>query len=258
MLIYVMNWPILELMKLIKEIKMKKIVSVLMVLTIFSTSFSSTVYAEETTKIPDSTFSTIPDDDDLALIEKENQNGKAWIIDKNGNKKQVTKRSFGTISPLYTEGRLVYTFVRYIQNVTKSNEYQHFVSSVSIYNDTTKPITLKYTQQSTKSNEWSVTGKVEVEAEFKVSVLAKLKSTFGSSVTSACKTASSSSVEFTIEVPVKKTGKISKYYAGKYTGGQGVWSVQDVIGGYDPYTYYEDAGAWGIAKNEVNYKAKTY
>lgn len=59
-------------------------------------------------------------------------------------------------------------------------------------------------------------------------------------------------------VPVGKTGKISKYYAGKYSGGQGVWSVKDVIGGYDNGYYYEEAGAWAIERSEVNYKATTY
>lgn len=246
---------------------MKKLISILMLVTLSVTSLcanATTVNAESKSKDknPKAVFSTVPTADDLKLMEPGNQNVKSWIIDENGKKEFVPNMNISNndnmISPAYVEGRLVYTFLRYDQNVTKSNMYQHFVSSVSILNTTTKPIPLKYTQVNSTSNTWTVTGKVEVEAEFKAAVLAKLKGTFGLSVEKSWTTSSSSSVEFDIEVPVGKTGLISKYYAGKYSGGQGVWRVQDVIGGYDPFTYYEEAGAWGIATNEVNFKALTY
>lgn len=237
---------------------MKKFISAFIIVTIFAINFCTIAHANEINKNSEGVFSTVPDEDDLSLIEQGNQSVKSWIIDENGNKKYVTNKIMGSITPSYVVGRLVYTFIRYDQNVTKSNNYQHFVSSVSLLNTTQDPIPLKYTQQNSKSNTWTVIGKVEAEAEFKVAVLAKLKASFSASVTDSWTTASSSSVEFTMNVPVGKTGKISKYYAGKYSGGQGVWRVQDVIGGYEPFTYYEEAGAWGIEKNEVNYKATTY
>lgn len=57
---------------------------------------------------------------------------------------------------------------------------------------------------------------------------------FGLSVTDSWTTSSSSCFEFSIKIPVGKTGKISKYYAGKYSVGSCVWTVQDRIGGYAP------------------------
>jgi hypothetical protein len=225
--------------------------------------FAETTVANAETKEQKAFFSTVPTSDNLKKMEPVNQDVKAWTIDQNGNKKFVTPMNLANtndnmVSPMYVEGRLVYTFIRYDQNVTKSAMYQHFVSYVSLRNTTQDPIPLKYTQQNSTTNAWQVTGKVEAEAEFKTAMLAKLKASFGLSVSDTKTTYSSTNVEFTINIPVGKTGKISKYYAGKYSGGQSVWSVQDVIGGYPPFTYYEEASAWGIATNEVNYDAITY
>lgn len=244
---------------------MKKILGFLLVISIIFNFSTLTVKATPTSDADtDVVFSTTPSKDDLKLVEPVNQNVKAWIKDANGNIQFVNPkfspkiRNGNIIQPNYVEGRLVYTFLRYEDNVSKSNPYQHFVSSVSIKNTTNDPITLKYYQQKTTTNTWSVTGNIEVEAQFSVQVLAKLKAKFGASVTKSHTTYSSDSVEFTMNVPVGKTGKISKYYAGKFTGGYGVWKVQDVIGGYEPWTYYEEVGAWGIEPNEVNYQATTY
>lgn len=239
----------------------RRILSIIMITVCIFSLCLSKVNAETIINSENSNviFSTIPDADDLKLMDPIKSDVKSWMVDKHGHKKYVKNMNTSNISTYsFTVGRLLYTFLRYDENVTKTNDYQHFVSSVSLRNTTKDPIKLKYTQSSSKVNYWSVTGKVEAEAEFKVAMLSKLKATFGASISTSTTTTASETVEFTINVPVGKTGKISKYYAGKYSGGQGVWSVKDAIGGYDKGYYYEEAGAWAIERSEVNYKATIY
>lgn len=240
---------------------MRRLISSIIILTILVFNFSIVVNATEKSikSEPKVTFSNEPTRDDLKYVDNEKLEEKAWIIDEKGMKSLVNAKELtGEIEPKFISGRVLYTFLRYDQNVTKENTYQHFVSSVSLLNTTTEAISLKYTQQNSKSNTWTTTGKVEVEAEFKVAVLAKAKATFGASITDSHTTSSSATVEFTMTVPKGKTGKISKYYAGKYSGGQGVWTGYDVIGGYPVGNYYELGSAWTVEPAESNYVATTY
>lgn len=234
----------------------KKIVGIFLAL-VFCVSMCGNASAIEMNGTNDGVvFSTIPTENDLRLMDRgqEDETVKAWIIDSEGNKTEVDPVDMANPnSRSFIEGRFEYTFVRYDQSVTKSNDYQHFVSSCSFRNRGTEAVPLQYTQTTTVRNDWSVTGKIDVEAEFKLAVLKSLQAKFGASVCDVHSTEESEKVEFTLSVPVGKTGKISKYYAGKYSGGQGVWLMEDIVSGSSAGYYYEEATAWGIATNEVNY-----
>lgn len=210
-----------------------------------------------TDSLGEAVFSTIPTEENLRLKDRcqENNPVEAWIIDDTGNKTYIDPIDMtNSKNRSFIDGRIEWTFLRYEESVTKSNKYQHFVSSVSLRNNGTEPVPLRYTQREEVENRWEVTGKIDVEPNFKIAILAALEATFGLNVTDAHTTKASTEVEFNLTIPVGKTGEISKYYAGKYTGGQGVWQGTDIFnGGSIGYLYYEEATAWAIAKNEVNY-----
>lgn len=59
-----------------------------------------------------------------------------------------------------------------------------------------------------------------------------------------------------------KTGKISRYKKGAYSGGAGCWTKYKVIKATGQVTnlgsYYETGSAWGICGSEDNYIADEY
>lgn len=233
----------------------KRIINVCLTL-ICCFSMCVNVLASNSNEPASTIFSTVPTEYDLRLMDRcqEENSVKAWFVDNNGNRTEVVPVDMSAQnSRSFTEGRVLYTFVRYDQSVTKSNDFQHFVSSCSLRNRGPESVPMHYTQNETVISTWTVTGRVETESELGVAILKALKVKFGASVDKSTTTQSSSTYEFEVNVPPGKTGKISKYYAGKYSGGQSVWHAVDVIGGYDNGYYYEETSAWGIAKTEVNW-----
>lgn len=229
----------------------KKVMSLILV---FMMCLSLSIPAFASNVSTDVVFSSTPSESDMRLIDhcQEDEEVVAWIIDPEGNKTFVEPiANMNTRS--FINGQVLWTFVKYNENVTKSNDYQHFISSVGLRNRGPDPVPLKYIQTESNQNQWTVTGKVEAEAEFKVAMLAKLKATFGLNIAASKTTYSSTEVEFTLSIPPGKTGKISKYYAGKYSGGQGVWHGENIISGADAGYYYELGSAWAIATNETNF-----
>lgn len=246
----------------------RKTISVLIALAIAMTS--SSVFAYDNNSISKNhdeelkpIFSDIPDKDDLKLINKNKLPApEAWMISADGKKTSVKivekEKKNGEISADFVSGYIQYDWVRYDPKYSSTDQYKHFVNSLSLKNTTTQTIPLKYTQTNSKTNTWTVTGKVEVEAKFKVAVLADLKGKFGLDITDSWYTGSSTTVEFTMNVAPGKTGKISKYLAGKQSSGAGVWRAHHILSGADLGYYYETGGAWGIDPDVVNYIASEY
>lgn len=169
----------------------------------------------------------------------------------------------GWITPSFTEdyGTYIYQYnwKYYTQNHQSTDPYKFFQGSVSLENGTGSNMTLKYTQTQSKSNTWNITGKVEVEAEFKVAMLAKLSANVGGSVSDSWTTYSSSSVENTMTVRPGYKGTLSRYKQGAYSGGAGTWQKYKVVKATgdvtDLGTYFETGTAWGIQNNVDNYRA---
>lgn len=233
----------------------KRILSVCLTLTCCF-SMCGNAIASDLKEPANTVFSTVPTEHDLRFMDRclEKDSTKAWFIDNNGNRTDVAPVDMSNRNGRsFTEGRVLYTFVRYDQSVTKSNDLQHFVSSCSLRNRGTTTIPMKYTQNETVVSTWTVSARVEAEPELGIALLNALQAKFGVSVDKSHTTQSSTICELQLDVPPGTTGRISKYYAGKYSGGQAVWHAEDVIGGYDNGYYYEETGAWGIAKNEVNW-----
>lgn len=246
----------IKLFVLKEEIFVKKrIISLCLVMAVCC-SLYTTASAVGSGNTVGSVFSSTPTEYNLRLMDRcqEQETVKAWIVDNNGNRTEVAPMDMTNVhSRSFVNGRIEWTFLRYDQNVTKESDYQHFVGSSSFRNRGVETETMHYVQSETVENVWTVTGKVDVEAQLKVTILNSLKTTFGLNVVNEKTTQSSDVWEFDLDVPVGKKGTISKYYAGKYSGGQGVWTGEDIIGGYDAGYYYEEASAWGIAQNEVNW-----
>lgn len=218
-------------------------------------SLCGNVYAVESSQSCTSAYSVIPSEYHLSLMNHCQETPvRAWFVDNEGNRTEVKPINMSNPNARsFIDGRVEWTFLRYEQNVTKENRYQHFVSSCSWRNRGTVPMTMHYTQESTTTTSWQVNGKVDVETDLAVAILNQLKVEFGTNIVKSTVTSQSDKIETDLIVPVGKTGEISKYYAGKYSGGQGVWTGVDIFNGTSRGTYYEEASAWGVAKNEVNW-----
>lgn len=239
--------------------------STLMLASIFSTP----ILAQQT-EAPKEVFSLIPDKADaqrIAKIEEDQKNEKvtAWRTDLKG-KRTTTKvipenefnnaksSKYNEISPNFTANGFTYVWDSYQEKLNQFDPKRFFISSVSLENKTSSTIAMKYTQQETVTKDWTFTGKVSLENEFGNAILAKAKLAVGAEVARKSTTFSSSTVEYTYNVPPNKRGTISKYQGGEYSGGTGVWkqytSNYSFIG-----MYYETGSAWTIVPEKVTYVA---
>lgn len=81
----------------------------------------------------------------------------SWIITPDGDKVAINESDRQTRD--YLSGIVLWTFKSYIPNATDSYDYKHFVSSVSLKNNSSQEVPLKYTQENTTTVEWGVAGK---------------------------------------------------------------------------------------------------
>jgi len=240
----------------------------------------------ETQYEPQPVFSLEPTGEDLERLNSQPQEPDpiAWTEDLNGNitpTETISNEELkglveyvdeehgnfdnnGGVSVNFMEdyGTYIYSYVwqYYTENYNAIDRYRFFQGSCSVENLTGSDITLKYIQAQSKSNTWSVTGKVEVEAEFKVAMLAKLTANAGVSVTHSWVTQASSTIEMTMTVRPGYTGTLSRYKQGAYSRGAGCWKKYKVIKATGQVTdlgsYYETGTAWGICQNVDNYIAQ--
>lgn len=236
--------------------KVKRIISAAMVL-FFSVSNILPISANGISGEMDSVFSSVPDERDIELMNNHQEyKYGSWIITPDGDKVAINESDRQTRD--YLSGIVLWTFKSYIPNATDSYDYKHFVSSVSLKNNSSQEIPLKYTQENTTTVEWVVEGNVDVDADLEFAIFGELQASFGLGVSKTTTSQASTEVEFVMPIPPYKTGKISKYYAGKYSGGKAVWEGENVIGGDYVGIKEELCGAWAIAANEVNYVYDEY
>jgi hypothetical protein len=162
------------------------------------------------------------------------------------------------ISPMgYWQNGYYYVFARYEPNTYKTDNYRFFVSQVNWWNKTRETVILKYTQKETVITEWDVSGKIELDAKFKVKFLATLQGRFGAQVTQRHVTERSDIVEAQMNVPPGYEAYINKYKGGAYAGGSAVWYKYYVTPNNDYIlvgTYTEtNQGGWGIMSNVTSY-----
>lgn len=241
--------------------------------------FSAAIASSESEVTPK--FSNVPTHPETikeqAAYEKEMQKPvKAWIV-KNGisrevapanfgadgyEKPRIEKPGYGDVGTLgFWQGGYYYIWKKYEPNYRTTDNYRHFVSDVSVRNETTQAIPLKYTQGTTKVNTWQYTGKVEAETSFKVALIGDIKASLGIEVSTTKTTTTSTTVEFgPINAKAGYTTYIEKYYQGAYSGGAGVWGKyyvnpqnQYIYTGED---YRETGNAWGINDNSTHYKVR--
>ena len=112
----------------------KMIVVLLIILSVFN---SMSVYAN-TTQV-NTNFSTVPDEEDKKLMHTNEEDVTAWIVDNNGNKTYVNPKEFrNNNARSFTQGKVLWTFVRYEPKTYESKDYKHFVSHVSVKNGSKK------------------------------------------------------------------------------------------------------------------------
>ncbi|MBJ6363932.1 hypothetical protein ACFOQM_22145 [Paenibacillus sp. GCM10012307] len=243
-------------------------------LLIASVCFASIpiIVAAEANNEPKPIFSVQPSESDLEILNSQPKEPEptAWFVDNNGvasstpviSKEElngeITYSSSGeVITPSFVEdyGTYIYSYSwqHYVQNSELTDPYRFFYGLVSLENRTGSNQQLKYSQTNSVSNTWNVSGKVDIETEFRVAMLAKLKANIGSSVSKSWTQQSSSTIESTMTVRPGYIGELSRYKQGAYSGGSGVWKKYKIVKSTGEATdlgfYYETGTAWGICEN---------
>jgi hypothetical protein len=232
---------------------MKRTITLLMMTSLVLTTFLPSFGATSTKP----TFSTTPTQQDLKLRKNTSVPYKAWLEDKKGNKTEVTPlkdlpkpASPGTITAQsFNSGAYTYTYNTYGQYQSQVDKYHFFVSAVEVVNYTSSNMTLKYTQQQTKTVTWTFTGRVSAEAELSAAMFSKIKGTIGIDGSRSATELSGTSYEFTATVHPGKLGRIAKYKQGLYSAGTAYWDkwLPSTNGTKKWVSFYnESAGVWAV------------
>lgn len=197
------------------------------------------------------TFSTIPDAKELERQKQyELAPPTAWEVDTQGNKKIVpyivpSVESANTQS--FTDANYSYVFQGFTINNTKQDAKRFFVDKITIENNSPGLLPIKYIQQESVTNEWSVGTNIEAEAEFKVSFLASLKAKLGGSFTASKTTLKSTTIEAGPKnVPPGVRASYTKYRSGGYGAGQAAWKKYPKGSGSLVGMYYTGESGWAI------------
>ncbi|MFD0674611.1 hypothetical protein [Cohnella sp. GCM10027633] len=185
----------------------------------------------------------------------------AWEMSSSGEKIQVQPRNYdGPQSRVPNDG-FSYVFDSYVQSSTQYDQKRFFIGKVWIENTNsagTTPISLKYTQQTSKTTNWEVSANINATAEFKVAFLAKLNASLSLSGKYVVTDNSSTTVEQSAQVPGRTYYEINKYRAGGYGAGQAAYRKYSPGGGSLIGMYYEGASGWAPDENVVGWSHSSH
>lgn len=150
----------------------------------------------------------------------------------------------------FTDGSgYYYVWDHYEPWYNNSDEFHFFVGSITYRNTSPNTQKMTYTQSVTHTSSWVTTGKVSAETEFGNSLIANAKYNVGFELQRSTITAAGTTFAGEANVSPNKTGQLSAYDAGGYSGGAGVWrkyspSRTSLLG-----TYNETGDGWAVAAN---------
>ncbi|MFD2671111.1 hypothetical protein [Marinicrinis sediminis] len=224
---------------------------------LLSISFSVSVFAKPKAD-SNIVFSTTPDAQEQKRLEQYTLTpGTAYEIDVHGIKKmteyKVVNAKSGEVTTQWTDGNgYIYTFDSYVQNNYSTDPKRFYVSDVSVYNNSSQSIPIKYIQNNSVTTGWSVSANIQAEGSLKAAFLGKLSYSVGVTYTDSKTTTSSTTVELgPINVPARKAGKITKYRAGGYGAGQAAWRKYSPSGTSYIGMYYTGESGWAVNPNST-------
>ncbi|MEF2966108.1 hypothetical protein V3851_09730 [Paenibacillus sp. M1] len=202
-------------------------------------------------------FSTVPDKEELERQQQYKLDPPtAWEVDLNGNKRIVPytvlnkKGGIGTNS--WSDSNYTYVFNGWTLNSTKVDKKRFFVSRVTVENNSTGLLPLKYVQQESVTTKWEVGANIEAEAQFKVAFLASLKTKLGGSYNYSKTTMSSTTVEAgPKDIPAGYKASYTKYRAGGYGAGQAEWKKYPKGSSSWVGMHYTGESGWAVNENDV-------
>lgn len=256
-------------------LKMKRIISSV---SIISVLFFCVLPANAQT-VTSGQFSLQPTTRDLQIINSQPAPPavQAWTIGLDGTKQMVTPisndellgkvthtdtSSISGAQPNFTQdyGTYIdsYVWQFYTQSYYNYDQYHFYQGECSFSNKTLNNVTLTYTQEQSNTSTWQVTGKVEVEAEFSVEILAKLTADVSVTVAKTSTSQTGETIGATITVQPGYEGYISRYKAGAQSGGAGEWEEYKVVKATGEVTnlgYYAESGsAYGIVPTDNHWQ----
>ncbi|KZZ84847.1 hypothetical protein [Bacillus sp. SJS] len=144
-----------------------------------------------------------------------------------------------------------YVYESFTMSSTSPVTKAHYVSRVGFENRTTKAVPLEYSQQNSETVDWRVSSNITAEASLGNKFLADLKASTSVEVEKQKNVASSNTVTFTIEIPVNKYGKITRWKDGQK--GVGTARYKKYINGTHVGMRSERASGSGV-KNADEYE----
>lgn len=115
-------------------------------------------------------------------------------------------------------------------NTCKINPRYNFIGQARAFNSSSQPGILAYTQETTKSTDWSVSTSVSGDTDVSVPFLAKIKASLGVTVGKNNTTSRTTTASYTMTVSPGKTGFIDAYHQSGYASGY------IPVKGYDNFT----------------------
>lgn len=106
-----------------------------------------------------------------------------------------------------------------ILETTNNNDTYEFLGEVSTYNSSPNPMNLRYTQGSSKTSHWDVSGNVSGTGEISVPLISKVEATIGVAVSKSNTITSGTEVGADMIVDAYKSGKITAYQKAVYVKG---------------------------------------
>jgi len=187
---------------------------------------------------------------------------KAWEVDLNGNRKEVTPLNLSnkidsemsTLSVPVDE--FTYVFEDYITNNPKTNWHYALAGVYRSHNEGPTPMQVSYIQQASTTKSWSVSVNISGTAEIGTTFLAKLKGTLGGELAKSESYYNGQTYGESYTVPGGETRYLANYTVGGYDNGTLVYkkySPEGFLVGY----YYESAGGTAINKAYVNLELLT-
>lgn len=183
--------------------KNKKIkIYILLPLLLFATTMTTTA-ADETEDIPVTIWTDEPSERAIELMNEARQDPVYEYPEMYSDIVDGYLREYGNMNFSTSEIKNTY----------------NFIGQVSTHNNTPSPANLQYTQSSSSTTSWNVSGTVKGSADVTLAFLGKIKAELGVTVGTSFTTSSSSQALTTITVSPGKTGYIDAYHKAVYAVG---------------------------------------
>lgn len=203
-------------------------------------------------------FSTVPNQaaqEKMDEISNDIPEMRAFEIDAEGNEVEVEPLHLSEAATLSVPSdgfQYIYKYFEYTGGGTRDPYFKMLGRKSQENLSYTQPLTVKYTQESSASSEWSVSPSLELNTKAGNEFLGKLEAKVGVTLTTGHTWGSSTTVEEELVTPPRTWGALTKYNAAIQGNGALVYEKRTASGTSIIGQYKETVGGWAVAKNDTH------